>query len=108
MANPWDDAAKALVDTIKERSQGFLDSHEDAKKFVEDRAARLAKLGYKYVASYDRLIKEQMEIVEQSIKNELASVAVDAAVEARSLFISVVETVFRTFVKILPSIISAI
>jgi hypothetical protein len=108
----WEQIADSIVDTIKDRSKSFLDQNEEAKKFVTERAQRLAKLTIEYnLASDDaakKAKKEQMEIVRDSIETELVTVALNGQEEAKSTFKNIVNSVFATVVKVLPTLLSAI
>lgn len=112
MPNSIDEIRKAIVDAVEARAKDFLDKHQDAKDFLYDRAKRLAKLAFDYtIVDNDEektAIKEKMELVQQTIENELSAIAVDASVEAKNTFKLVLETAFDVFIKALPAILAAL
>ncbi len=83
-SNTIDDLKKVIIDAVEARAKDFLEKHADARTFLYDRAKRLAELGFDYTLvdtdAEKEIIKQKMAIVQQTIKNELSSIAVDAAV----------------------------
>ncbi len=49
-----------------------------------------------------------MEIVRQSMENELSSVALDAKPELKAWFKEIAATAFSLFIKILPTLLAAL
>jgi hypothetical protein len=103
--------ADSIVETVRARAGKFLDDHQDAKDFILERAKRVAALVGDYALAEDADrpgIREQLEVVRQSVENELSSVAVDAAIESRLTFSSIVNSVLGFAAKALPSILGAL
>lgn len=107
-----EDLKDSVTGIVKERAQKFLDDNDDAKDFLEARASRLAALGVEYMKASSGEAREgielQMKVVQQSIRNELSSVAVGAEVEARATFATVLDSAVSVLVKAIPVIVSAI
>lgn len=108
----FEDLKDSVVGTIKEEAKAFLDKHQDAKDFVEERGKRLAELGVEYVKATDDADRErvllQMKVVQQSIRNEISSVAVAAEAQAKASFAKIVDTAVSVLVKALPVLVSLI
>lgn len=105
------DLKDAITGTVKDASKDFLDQHKDAKDFLEDQARDLATLGVDYVKSDEAgraKIEFQMKLVQQSVRNKLASIALDAEAEAKATFGKVLETALGVAIKILPVVLSAL
>lgn len=107
--------ADSILASMKEGAGDFLDQHQDAKDFVTDRAKRAAELTAdlaKAVATGDdaerKRIRELMAVVEQSVRNELSRVALDASVASRAQFEAAVKSVFAFAVKALPALLAAL
>lgn len=102
----------AIIDSVKARAKDFLDQNADAKDFLVDRAQRLAKLTYQYAMAGDEAekteIKEKMDLVTQTIENEMSAIAVGAQSEAKNMFKAILGTALDTVVKALPVILAAI
>jgi len=107
-----DELKDAIISTVEEKAKGFLKDNADARIFLYDRAKRLAQAGYAYALESDEAakvqLKEDMKVIEQSIANELASVAVTAQAASKALFRSILETAVGVFVKAIPAIVSAL
>ncbi len=112
MASTVEDFKRAILDTIEERGGKFLSDHADAREFIQDRATRLAGLGYDYTLSdskdEQKTLLGDMEIVRQSMENELSSVALDAKPELKALFKEIAGTAFSVFIKALPALLAAL
>jgi hypothetical protein len=108
----FEDLKDSVVGTIKEEAKAFLDQHKDAKDFVEERGKRLAELGVEYVKATDDAGRDhvllQMKVVQQSIRNEISSVAVAAEAQARASFAKVVDTAVGVLLKALPVLVALI
>jgi hypothetical protein len=107
-----EDLKDSVVGTIKEEAQAFLDKHKDAKDFVEERGKRLAELGVEYVKATDTAGREhallQMKVVQQSIRNEIASIAVTAEAQAKASFAKIVDTAVGVLIKALPALVALV
>lgn len=102
----------SIIGTVKVSAKEFLDAHDDAKAFLADRAKRVAELGVEYVkctSDEERdAVKLQLEVVQQSVRNELAAVAVGADTKARDTFGKILETALSVAIKAIPILLSAI
>lgn len=102
----------AVFGTVKEDAKKFLDDNKDARDFVEERAKRLLELGRDYIqAGSDderESIVERLAVVQQSIRTQLAGVALSASVEARASFARILETAVGIMIKAIPIILAAI
>jgi hypothetical protein len=104
------DLKDAVLVPVKAGAKEFLDANADARAFLEDRVKRLAELGVDYVkpdADHDA-VKLQMEVVQQSIRNELSKVALGASMESRATFGKILDTAVGVLIKALPVIIAAL
>jgi hypothetical protein len=112
MASQLDALKDAIVDTVKAQVQDFLTENKDAREFLEDRAKRMAKLGLEYLQAggdADReVVLQDMKIVQQTIRNDMAAVAVNAAVASRETFMKVLSAAGDVLIKALPVILSSI
>jgi hypothetical protein len=107
------DLKDAVLGTVKDQAKDFLDQNQDAKAFLEDRAKRLEELGVEYAkakaAGNDTdQVSTQMSVVLQSIRNELAGIAVQAEAQARATFGKILETALGVMVKAIPVILAAV
>lgn len=102
----------AVFGTVKEDAKQFLDQNKDARDFVEERAKRLLELGEDYIkASTDDerdSIVERMAVVKQSIRTQLAGVALSASEESRATFARILETAVGIMIKAIPLILAAV
>lgn len=102
----------AVVAPVKEGAKDLLDSNKDARDFLEDRAKRIAELGVQYLKASDDAAREAteelIEVAKQSIRNEVAQVAVGAAIESRKTFAKVLDGAIGAVIKVLPVILAAI
>lgn len=102
----------SIIGTVKVSSKEFLEAHSDAKVFLADRAKRVAELGVEYVkctSDEERdAVKLQLEVVQQSVRNELAAIAVDADAKSRETFGKIMETALGVVIKAIPILLSAI
>lgn len=109
MAKDWKDIAKAILETVEGRAKKFLDDNKDARDFLKDRAERYAKVYWSYMNASDGALrdslKRDLEIVKQSIENEVSTVAVKAATEARNLFKAILGTALDMLIKALPALV---
>jgi hypothetical protein len=106
MATNIQDLKNGIIDSIEAQAKKFLDDNVGSRDFVYERAERLATLGVSYLAATDdatrERVSEQMEVVKQSIANELSTVAVNASVAARAEFMQIVGIVVDTLRTLLP------
>lgn len=106
------DLKDAVLGTVKDQAKDFLDQNKDAKDFLEDRAKRLEELGVDYLkakTSDERdSVSELIAVVTQSIRTQLAGLALTAEAEARATFGKIVETALGVMVKVLPVVLSAL
>lgn len=102
----------AAFGTVKEDAKKFLDENNDARDFVEERAKRLLELGQDYIkAGSDderESIVDRLDIVKQSIRTQLAGVALTASVESRETFARILETAVSILVKAIPLVLAAL
>lgn len=102
----------AVLGVVKGDAKDFLDQNKDAKDFLEDRAKRIIELGkgYALAGSDDERdsITERLAIVQQSIRTELAGIALTAEVQARATFANIVHTALGVLVKMIPVVLAAI
>ncbi len=102
----------AVVSQVKQDAEQFLADNQDAVKFLEEQARDIAQLGVDYAkATSDDQRKSiifDLKLVEQSVKNKLAGIAVQAEATARASFQRTVMTVLSTVVKLVPVVLSAI
>lgn len=102
----------AIVDAVETRAAGFLEDHADARTFLLDRAKRAGELGEEYILAQDDSkrgqVMEQLEVVRQSVENELSHVAVDASAAARGLFGDVLSVALQVLKAALPVLVSAL
>jgi hypothetical protein len=103
---------RGILEAVEGRSKKFLADHPDAQAFLVDRAKRVGELGEEYVLAGNDIARakviEQLEVVEQSVANELSHVAVDASVEARGLFGDVLTASLQVLKAVLPVLVAAI
>lgn len=107
-----DDLKNAVVGPVTDAAKKLVTDNKDAALFLEERAKRIAELGGDYIKAQDDAGRdaamEQIEVVRQSIQNEIANVAVSASVEARATFKSVMGVALDVLIKALPIIVAAL
>lgn len=92
--------AGSMIESVRERALETWDSNAKARDFIKERATRLAKLTIKSgKARFGgdagvEAIKQDFKIVQQSIENELASLALTGSQEAQNTFRVVAKTAF--------------
>ena len=100
----------AILKDLKDAVLGTV--KDQAKDFLEDRAKRLEELGVDYLkAKTDDerdSVSERIQVVMQSIRTQLAGLALTAEAEARATFGKIVETALGVMVKVLPVVLSAL
>lgn len=107
-----DDLKNSIVGPVTDAAKKLLADNKDAAQFLEDRAKRVAELGVEYLKASDDAgrdtVIEQLEVVKQSIQNEISQVAVNASIEARATFKNVMGVALDVFIKALPIIVAAL
>ncbi|SRR5258706_5239700 len=102
----------AVISAVREDAEQFLADNQDAVKFLEEQARDIAQLGVDYAkATSDDARKSalfELKLAEQSVKNKLAGIAVQAEAKAREAFQRTVANVLSTVVKLIPVVLSAI
>lgn len=101
----------SIIEVVRSRAKNFLEKNEVAEKFLSERAERLAELSLRYVAASDsdrESIKADIEIVRQTIENEISSLVLKASKTSADLFKSILSATFDLLVKALPTIVSAL
>lgn len=106
------DLMGAIADPVKQHIKDVLANNQEAIDFIEGRAKRLAELGVEYVKATtdDRrnAVLLQIKVVQQTIENEITSVALSESIVARGVFKKIVATAVDVLVKLIPVIIQAI
>lgn len=106
-----EDLKDAVLGPVKDGAKSFLENNQDAQDFLEDRAKRLAELGVEFVKASGEereKVKTQMEVVQQSIRNELSQIAVGASTASKKLFGNVLEAAVGVLIKAIPAIVAAL
>lgn len=107
-----EDLKDSVVTPVTEAATAFLKSNKDAAEFLQDRAKRVAELGVEYLKASDDLGRDavvlQLQVVRQSIQNELSQVAVGASIESRATFGRVLDAAIGVLIKAIPVIVAAI
>lgn len=107
-----EDLKSSIVGPVTDAAKKLLQDNKDAALFLEDRAKRVADLGVDYIKATSDVgreeILEQLEVVRQSIQNEISQVAVNASIEARATFKNVLDVALGVLIKALPIIVSAL
>lgn len=107
-----EDLKDSVVGPVKDAAKQFVTDNKDAAAFLEDRAQRVAELGVQYLQASDdaarSAVMEQIEVVRQSIQNELSQVAVNAEIKARETFNKIMLVALDVLIKALPVILAAI
>ncbi len=112
MATPWKELADTVLATIRDHTADFLENNQAAKDIIEERAKKLAEYSMEYVTAANETertaIMVEMEIVKQTIVNELAAAALNGQTASIATFKEVVNTALTALLKYLPVILSAI
>jgi len=112
MPDTIDDLKKAIIDSVESRAKKFLSDNADAKAFLYERAQRLAKLAVEYAMTADEAekleIKAKMDLVRQTMENDISAVAVAAQSESKNLFKAILGTAMDVLIKALPAVLAAI
>jgi hypothetical protein len=111
-----EDLKDSVTATVKEVSKDFLDQHQDAKDFLEEQAKDMASLGVEYLKAKDDAerskLEFQMKLVVQSVRNKLASIALDAEASAKETFGKVLQAALNVAlnvaIKLLPVVLAAV
>lgn len=105
--------AESLKDILKGRLDTYLSSEKDKKEFLEERTRRLAQLTLELARAFSDTgkqeeIRKQMEVVQDTIENELFAVAVDISAEFRASVKDVLSTILDYAIKVLPKLLPAL
>lgn len=107
-----EDLKNAVVGPVTDAAKKLLADNKDAAQFLEDRAKRVAELGADYIKASDdagrKAVMEQLEVVKQSIQNEISQVAVNASAASRETFKNVMNVALGVVLKALPIIVAAL
>jgi uncharacterized protein (DUF1786 family) len=102
----------SIVGPVTDAAKKLLQDNKDAARFLEDRAKRVAELGGEYLKADDdagrEAVMEQLDVVRQSIQNEISQVAVNASIDARATFKNVLDGAIGVILKVLPVIVAAL
>jgi hypothetical protein len=109
------DIQKAIVEAVQGQAKEFLEQNTGAKRFLEDRAKRIAQLAGDYALAKTEGDDDEaqkaigdMEVVKQSILNEITSVTLLATAETRAGFKAALMAGIDILIKALPSIVAAL
>jgi len=104
--------ADALVSSVKTRAEDFLEENKDAREFLEERAKRLGILAVRYTIEQDPdakvMLKDDMEIVQQTLENDISALALKASTASKELFKNILGAAFDALVKALPAIVAVL
>lgn len=107
----WGPISDAILGSISSQARQFYDTNQNVKALLTDRSKRLATLAVDFVKASDEdrpAIRRNMDIVRQTLANEVAALAVEASAEAKASFASVVDAVFQAATKVLPGVLGAL
>jgi hypothetical protein len=109
MSEKWEELKNQIVGVVEARTKDFLAQNANLKALLLERAERLAKLSTNYLMTSDPGAKkdllDSMEIVQQTMSNEIDAAAANATAAAKGLFKQVIGVAFETLIKVLPSLI---
>lgn len=113
---PWAEIGSSLLQEtktqIEARAKGFFDTHKEQEQFLVQCTERLAKAMFFYAIAPDDATKvdrqAQMDALRVAIKEESLAITVDLEGEAKSTFISVLETAVGVAVKVAPLLLTMI
>jgi hypothetical protein len=101
--------AQSIVDGAEARAKTFLDDNSGSRAFVLERAKRYGDLAAEYLGASGDLdrehVQEQMDVVQQSIENEISAVAVNASVASRAEFKAILGAILDTAKAVLPIVV---
>ena len=105
--------ADSIKDLLKGRLKAYLSSESDKKEFLTERARRFAQLTIELGKAWNnedeqKRIREQMEVVADTIQNELHAVAIDISVEFRASVKDTLQATLDFAQKVLPKVLLAI
>lgn len=108
-----EELADSIKGMLKDRLKGYLSSEADKKEFLQERCKRLAELTLELGKAWNneeerRRISAQMEVVKDTITNELHAVAISLSVEYRAAVRQTLETTLDFAMKVLPKILLVI
>ncbi len=105
--------AESLKDLLKGRLKSYLSSEADKKEFLTEPAKRFAQLTVELGKAWNneveqKRIREEMEVVADTIQNELHAVAIDISVEFRASVRDTLQATLDFAQKVLPKVLLAI
>lgn len=113
---PWGDIGSSLLTEIKTqieaRVKDFFATHKDQEAFLAQCTERLAKAMFFYALATDDATKAdrkaQMEALQIAIREESLAITVELESEAKSTFLTVLETAISIAVKVAPLLLAAV
>jgi len=109
MAEKWQELKDQIVGVVESRTKDFLAQNANLKALLVERAERLARLTASYLMTVDpsakKDITDSMEIVTQTMTNEIDAAASNATAAAKGLFKQIVGVAFDTLIRVLPSLV---
>jgi hypothetical protein len=113
---PWGDIGSSLLSEVKTqieaRAKGFFETHKDQEAFLVQCTERLAKAMFFYTIAADDATKAdrkaQMDALKDAIREESLAITVDLESEAKSTFLTVLETAISVAVKVAPLLLAAV
>lgn len=105
--------AASFKDLLKGRLDSYLSARKDQREFLEERSKRLAELTLQLARAFadpakQAQIKLQIEVVSDTILNELHAAAVDVSTEFRQTVSSVLGTTLDFALKVIPKLLPAL
>lgn len=112
----WADiGASLLAETkaqIEARAKGFFETHKEQEAQLAKWTEQLAKAMFYYAIAADDAVKAdrkaQMDALRQAIKEESVAISVDLENEAKSTFLTILDTAFSVAVKVAPLLLAAV
>lgn len=112
MPEKWQELKDQIVGVVESRTKDFLAQNAGLKALLLERAERLAKLSTAYLMTVDpgakKDISDSMQVVQQTMENEIDAAAANATAAAKSVFKQIVGVAFDTLIKVLPTIVGAL
>lgn len=102
MAEKWEELRDALVSTVEGQMKDLLDQNNGAKDLVVERSSALAKYAVKYAENPNDSDKHEMDIIRQTIMNEIDALALNVSSGVKNLFKAIVGVAFDALIKALP------
>lgn len=103
---PWEELANKAVAAIKERASNAWNDNAPARAFIEERAKRVAKLLWELSTGGrpKAEVEADIKVVQQSIENEVATLALTGSEVVKDTFREVIKTAFGILLKVVPTI----